>query len=164
MQKVRQQTKGFTLLELIITVVIVGILASVVIGSVANSRQNTKLLKMKKDLTSISQALDLYRSNNAGLNPCLDHLWDDTREKTWSAPYIDWPTHPFLSSNNQYHLEHSQYSNNLSVSIRDVVNTTNATALDTYLDDGNLTTGNLRGSYVRLEYLGLTQTPYVHCH
>lgn len=158
------KTKGFTLIELIITIVVVSIIVAIVVSNISSSRQNARLLKIKKDLVSISQTLDLYRSNNAGLNPCTDHNWSDTREAAWAAPYMDWPRHPFSSTNNQYHLEHSQYGSNLSISIRNVLTASNALAIDAYMDDGSLSTGNIRGSAARLEYLGLTQTPYVHCH
>jgi general secretion pathway protein G len=82
---------GFTLVELIVVMVIIGLLASFVyvkfIGRVGESKQNAA----KAQIEILNQALELYRldtgqypSSEEGLNA----LNDDPRVDNWAGPYL----------------------------------------------------------------------------
>jgi len=58
----RQQ--GFTLIEVMIVVAILGILATLVVINVAGNTDKAMIAGTKSDLQAISQALDLYKLDN----------------------------------------------------------------------------------------------------
>lgn len=58
----RQQ--GFTLIEVMIVVAILGILATLVVVSVGGRQDQALVTATKSDLQSIKQALDLYKLDN----------------------------------------------------------------------------------------------------
>lgn len=68
MKIVRLQTKlrqqGFTLIEVMIVVAILGILATLVVVNVAGSTDKALISATKSDLQAIKQALDLYKLDN----------------------------------------------------------------------------------------------------
>lgn len=61
-QSLRQQ--GFTLIEVMIVVAILGILATLVVVNVAGNTDKALVTATKSDLQAISQALDLYKLDN----------------------------------------------------------------------------------------------------
>jgi len=63
--------EGFTLIELLVVVAIIGILASVVMGSLFSARQKARDAKRKLEIKQIDTAINLYMSNNNGLPPDL---------------------------------------------------------------------------------------------
>ena len=80
-----RRTRGFTLLELVITVAIVGILASVVVPLGALNAQRAKEHELRSALRQIRTALDAYqratldgtvqrRADSSGYPPDLDVL------------------------------------------------------------------------------------------
>lgn len=58
----RQQ--GFTLIEVMIVIAILGILATLVVVNVAGNTDKALIAATKSDLQSIKQALDLYKLDN----------------------------------------------------------------------------------------------------
>ena len=58
----RQQ--GFTLIEVMIVVAILGILATLVVVSIGGRQDQALVTATKSDLQAISQALDLYKLDN----------------------------------------------------------------------------------------------------
>lgn len=61
-KSIRQQ--GFTLIEVMIVVAILGILATLVVVNVAGNTDKALVTATKSDLQAISQALDLYKLDN----------------------------------------------------------------------------------------------------
>ena len=57
--------KGFTLIELMVVIAIIGILASIVIVSLNSSKGNARDTQRKQDLENIQGALEVYYSTNA---------------------------------------------------------------------------------------------------
>jgi len=61
---IRRLKNGFTLTEILVTVAIIGILASVVTVSTTSARQKARDNKRKADLEIIASALELYYIDN----------------------------------------------------------------------------------------------------
>jgi general secretion pathway protein G len=55
---------GFTLIEVMVVVVILGILATLVVVNVVGSDDKARVTAAKSDLSAISQALDLFKLDN----------------------------------------------------------------------------------------------------
>ena len=60
---------GFSLAELMVVIVILGLLATIVVPNVLERLGEASVGAAKTDITSISQALDLYAINNGGRYP-----------------------------------------------------------------------------------------------
>ncbi|MES2967020.1 MAG: type II secretion system protein [Patescibacteria group bacterium] len=62
--------RGFTLIELLVVITIVGLLASVVMASLANSRIAARDAARVSAVKEFQKALELYRNANSGSYPC----------------------------------------------------------------------------------------------
>jgi general secretion pathway protein G len=63
----KKQT-GFSLIEIMVVVVILGILASIVVPKIISRPDEARVVKAKQDILAIQNALDLYKLDN-GLYP-----------------------------------------------------------------------------------------------
>lgn len=63
--------EGFTLLELMVVIVIIGLLATVVVINVLPSQDRAMVEKAKADIALLEQALEMYRLDNLGY-PSVD--------------------------------------------------------------------------------------------
>jgi len=61
--KNKNKNNGFSLIELMAVIVILGILASIVVVNVAPVFQRAYFEKIRADLTQVTKALELYRFN-----------------------------------------------------------------------------------------------------
>ena len=61
---------GFTLLELMVVITIVGLLATVILASLSNSRGAARDATRVQSVKELQKALELYRNANAGNYPC----------------------------------------------------------------------------------------------
>lgn len=106
---------GFTLVEILIVVLIIGILAMVVIPRVVAASEQARESALETDLTAIRRAVELYRIEHNGKLPHLDEAgnvslagisWRMTRTTTPEGkldpngrcgPYLsEWPTNPYV--------------------------------------------------------------------
>jgi len=62
---------GFSLIEIMVVVVILGILASIVVPKIISRPDEARVVKARQDILSIQNALDLYRLDN-GSYPSTD--------------------------------------------------------------------------------------------
>ncbi len=62
--KTRNRQSGFTLIEIMVVVVIIGILASVVVPRIMDNPDKARTAKAKNDIQALGSALDLYRLDN----------------------------------------------------------------------------------------------------
>ena len=60
----RIHSRGFTLIEIMVVVVIIGLLAAIVMPNVIGRIDDASINRAKQDIRSISAALDLYRLDN----------------------------------------------------------------------------------------------------
>ena len=67
----RRSARGFTLLEVMIVVFILGLLATIIVPRLAGRTDEARRVKVIADLKSIAQALDLYRLD-AGAYPTTE--------------------------------------------------------------------------------------------
>lgn len=59
-----RQQRGFTLIEMMVVVVILGVLAALVVPKVMSRPDEARLVAAKQDIQALSQALKLYRLDN----------------------------------------------------------------------------------------------------
>jgi len=62
--KLKSRQYGFTLLEVMVVVVILGILAALVVPKIISRPDDARVIAAKQDIASLLQALKLYRLDN----------------------------------------------------------------------------------------------------
>ncbi|KTC88964.1 GspG family T2SS major pseudopilin variant LspG [Fluoribacter dumoffii] len=77
--------KGFSLIEIMVVVVILGILASIVVPKIMGRPDEARKVKAKQDVLAIQNALDLYKLDN-GNYPTTDQGLMALVEKPSSNP------------------------------------------------------------------------------
>ena len=60
----KQKSQGFTLIEVMVVVVILGILAAIIVPKVMDRPDTARLVKAKTDIRAIESALNLYKLDN----------------------------------------------------------------------------------------------------
>ena len=65
------RARGFTLIELMVVVVILGLLASIIVPNVIGRTDDAKIIKVKQDVTALENAMEMYRLDN-GFYPTTD--------------------------------------------------------------------------------------------
>lgn len=72
MNKIKLYTaRGFTLIEIMVVVVILGILAAIIVPRIVSRPDEARVVKAKQDVLAIESALDLYKLDN-GFFPSTD--------------------------------------------------------------------------------------------
>jgi len=71
-----RRAPGFTLVEILIVVVIIGILAAIVIPQFSSASQNSRESALQQDLFRMRQQIELYRNHHNGNPPSLANFID----------------------------------------------------------------------------------------
>ena len=101
--------QGFTLIEVMVVVVIMGILAAIVVPKIMSRPDQAKVVKAKQDVLAIQSALDLYKLDN-GFYPSTDQGLKALVSKPSSPPVpMNWKPGGYLKQvpmdpwNHPYH-------------------------------------------------------------
>lgn len=62
--QLHKQFSGFTLIEVMVVVVILGILASIIVPKIMNKPDEARIVKAKQDIRAIQSALEMYKLDN----------------------------------------------------------------------------------------------------
>ena len=81
----QRKNKGFTLIEVMVVVVILGILAAVIVPKIMSRPEQARMVKAKQDIAAIQAGLDLYKLDN-GFYPSTDQGFQALTTKPTSAP------------------------------------------------------------------------------
>jgi len=79
---------GFTLIEVLLVVVIIGILVAVVMPRLTGRTQEAQISAAKSSIANISLALDLYEVDNGMYPASLQSLITKGSELNWRGPYL----------------------------------------------------------------------------
>jgi len=81
----QHQQRGFSLIEIMVVVVILGILASLIVPKIISRPDDARIVKAKHDVLGVQNALDLYRLDN-GFYPSTDQGLLALVEKPTTTP------------------------------------------------------------------------------
>jgi len=81
----RDRQHGFTLIEIMVVVVILGILASVVVPRIMDNPDKARVAKARHDIQALESALDVYRLDNY-VYPTTDQGLEALVSQPTSAP------------------------------------------------------------------------------
>ncbi|WP_295797643.1 type II secretion system major pseudopilin GspG [uncultured Microbulbifer sp.] len=86
---------GFTLIEIMVVIVILGVLGAMVVPSILGKTGEARMKAAKSDLRTIETALDMYRMDNfvypsseQGLEALLTKPSGFPEAKNWTQPYL----------------------------------------------------------------------------
>lgn len=92
----RRASRGFTLIEILVVVVILGILAAIVVPRVMERPGEARTTRAKQDVASIQTALNLYKLDNfsypsseQGLEALVAKPSGQPDAPNWKGPYLD---------------------------------------------------------------------------
>lgn len=87
----KKRQSGFTLLEVMVVVIILGILAALIIPRVLGRAEEARDNRAFQDLRSIDNAVNLYLLDTGVLptDPDLNDLVQDPGVNNWSGPYLN---------------------------------------------------------------------------
>jgi general secretion pathway protein G len=102
--RVTRHVSGFTLTEIMLVVVIIGILAALVIPKIAGSSERARVTAAQADINGgIKSALGQYEVDNGFYPRSLqDLITPPSNAKNWHGPYFDPPKLPVDPWGNAY--------------------------------------------------------------
>jgi len=92
----RQYQEGFTLIELMVVILIIGLLATIVVQNLRSATDKAKRVKAQADISQLKSALDRYYldagsypTTDQGLNALMTAPSNGNIPHDWSGPYIE---------------------------------------------------------------------------
>jgi general secretion pathway protein G len=93
----QRKISGFTLIEVMVVVVILGILAAIIVPKIMSRPEQARIVKVKQDILAIQSALDLYKLDN-GFYPSTEQGLDALVKKPSTSPTPrNWKSDGYLS-------------------------------------------------------------------
>jgi type IV pilus assembly protein PilA len=142
---------AFTLVEIMIVVVIIGLLAAIAIPAFSRVRQKAQNGRFLSDLRTFSQAFETYAQvngqwpNNSGSGAIPPGMSGDFNEANWKGRN---------SVGGRWNWDRNINGVNAGVSTTNVtVDDAQMTAIDAVIDDGNLATGLFQKFGDRFTYI-----------
>jgi general secretion pathway protein G len=91
---------GFTLVEMLLVITIIGILAAMVIPKMVGRSEQARKTAVQADISSIKTALDAFEVDNGYYPKNLqDLLQQPSNAKNWRGPYLDkFPQDPWANN------------------------------------------------------------------
>lgn len=86
----RKRQKGFTLIEIMVVVVIIGLLATLVLPRVLGRQEQAQIEKARADIQALSSALKLYKLDNFNYPSTQQGLDALTRKPAGDPPAKNW--------------------------------------------------------------------------
>jgi len=99
----RSSKKGFTLVEILIVVIILGILAAIVIPQFTQASTEARISNLRTNLQTIRSQLLLYKTQHTENYPDADFVsqmtkYSDITGETSAAPSASYPFGPYLQT------------------------------------------------------------------
>ncbi len=94
--KVKHKQNGFTLIEVMVVVVIIGILSYFIVPNLIGTVDDARITKAKLEISTLQNALSMYRVDNGiypsteqGLNALVSKPESEPIPQNWRRKYID---------------------------------------------------------------------------
>lgn len=91
-----KRNAGFTLIEVMVVVVILGILAAVIVPKIMDNPDKARVVKAKQDVQSLKNALDLYKLDNFSYPSTDQGLQALTQKPSGSPEARNWKQGGYL--------------------------------------------------------------------
>lgn len=151
----RRILSGFTLIEMTVVVLTLGILAMIIAPRFATAHTSTKISAVAEDLHKITEAIEYFKAANGYWPPdtAVGKMPPEIQSKLKGDELFEKPT----PIGGIYDYENVKSFDTIRIRIRSTLTTeppsiVDAQLLDAYIDDGVLTTGTFRstvgGGYV----------------
>ena len=145
----RRNDSGFTLIEMMVVVVTIGILSAVIAPRFAAAKNQTSIAAAGEDLQGLARALTMYKASH-GYWPAdtpIGQLPPEIKAQFEDKNPFDQPT----PINGIYDYENIRDSETIYIALKSTLATeapsiVDAQALDEYIDDGVLNSGRFRST------------------